>query len=83
MYPELKKDGWELLAIAVEDPEFKVKRFVKNYNLNFKILLDRFADAADSYDLLGIPTYFFVNKKGEIIFKGHNFPKAKYKSLLK
>jgi len=81
-YPELLKDGLELLAINVGERAYKVDNFVKSYKLTCKILLDENTTVADAYDVLGVPTYVLVGKKGNIVFIGHTFPKDNYKDLI-
>lgn len=82
IYPELTKEGWELLAIDAGEPTYRVKNFVERESLNFKVLLDMDAEVAYSYDILGVPAYVFVDKNGHIVFKGHYFLEAKYKDLI-
>jgi peroxiredoxin len=81
IYPQLRKDGWELLAINVGEPAYKVDNFVQGKGLTFKVLLDKDTAVADAYGLMGVPTYFFVDKKGNIILRENYFPLAKYKEL--
>lgn len=73
-YPELVKDGWEVLAINIGEPAYKVDEFVQNYALVFKVLLDTDLRVAYVYDIFGVPTYILVNKEGRIIFRGTYFP---------
>lgn len=82
LYPNLRKDGWEVLAINVGETQQKVANFIKRYNITFPVLLDEGGEAADSYGLLGVPTYFLVDKKGTIRFKQNYFPKDKYKQII-
>lgn len=81
-YPELRKEGWELFAINLEEPVYKIENFLKNYTVNFKVLLDRDASIAYAYDLLGIPTYVFIDKKGNIRSVRHTFPQNNLKELI-
>lgn len=81
-YPEFLKDGCELLAINVLEPANIIENFSKINNLNFKILLDKGASVADAYDILGLPTFIFINKKGEIVFKGNYFSYRSYNELI-
>ena len=83
IHPRLAKDGCELLTIDVAEPTYRVKNFVEREYLNFKVLLDSDTEVAYSYDILGVPTYVFVDKNGHIVFKGHYFHQAKYKDLIK
>jgi peroxiredoxin len=82
MYPQLVKEGWELFAIDVAEPEYRVENFLKNYALSFKILLDRDASVTESFELFGVPTYVLVDKAGYIVFKDNYFPRQEYKKLI-
>ena len=81
-YPQLQKDGCELFAIDVEESPYKVENFVKNRALNFKILLDLDAAVAEAFDIFGVPTYIFINKKGKIVYRDNYFPQERYKELI-
>ena len=74
IYPKLVKAGYELLAINVEEPVSKVNNFVKKYALVFKVLLDKDAAVAQTYGVVGVPTYILVDRSGSINYKGNNFP---------
>lgn len=78
-YPELIKDGFEVLAINVGEYPRVVDNFIKKHSLPYRVLLDKDTAVAGAYQLVGIPTYVVVDKKGYIRFKGHTFPKHKYK----
>lgn len=80
-YPELLKEGIELLAIDVGEPRQIVADFVKRHYVAFPVLLDKDADVAMSMDLLGVPTYIFINKKGGIVHRGNQFSPRSYKDL--
>jgi peroxiredoxin len=81
-YPQLVKEGWELLSIDVGEPAYKVDNAIKRYSLNFKVLLDKDTTVAGSYNILGVPTYVIINKKGHVVFKDHYFPQDTYKYLI-
>jgi len=81
LYPALDKEGIVVLGVNVGEPEYKVRRFFEGYPLNFKILLDESGLLADRYNLLGVPTYVFLDKGGREISQAHSFP-VNYKSLL-
>lgn len=82
LYPELKKDDLEVLAIDVGESPDKVKSFIKGYALSFKVLLDKDTVVAQTYSILGVPTYVLVDKKGSVVFQDHYFPRKEYKGLL-
>ena len=57
--------------------------FIKNRDFKFRFLLDEDALVAQNYDLLGVPSYFILNKSGKIVFSGGHFPKNKLRELIK
>lgn len=81
IYPQLSKDGWELMAIDVGEPAYKVENFVQSFGLTFKVLLDKDTRVADAYGLMGVPTYVFIDKQGRIVHRDNYFSLAKYKEL--
>ena len=82
MYSSLAADEIEVLSINVGEEPGTVEDFVKNYNLVYRVLLDRDNRVAGLYGLIGIPTYVLINKKGEIVFKDNYAPTLEYKDLL-
>jgi peroxiredoxin len=78
---ELEKEDVELLAIDVGESAFRVERAVKNYNLIFRVLLDRDSSVTDYYQILGVPTFVLVDKKGYIRFLDNYFPDEEVKKL--
>ena len=83
MYASLVQDDFEVLAINVGESTDTVNTFLdsNSYNLMFRVLLDQDTKVATSYNLMGVPTYIVVNKKGEIVFQDNSFPSA-YKDLV-
>jgi peroxiredoxin len=80
-YLELRAAGLEVLAIDVGEAPYRVESFMKNYALSFKVLLDKDTSVATAYDILGVPTYVLVDKKGHIVFKDNYLPEN-YKTLI-
>jgi len=83
MNPQLEKDGLKVLAINIGEAGAKVDNFIATYGLVFKALLDKDSSVAKSYEVVGIPTYVLINKKGKIVFQGNSFPESEYKNLIK
>lgn len=80
-YPQLKKEGWEVLVINVAEPVYRVDNFLARYKFSFNVLLDADGKVASSYGLLGVPTYVVIDKKGSVRSKGNHFP-ATYQDLV-
>lgn len=81
IYPEIKANDIELLAINIEEPKERIRRFLRPYVIGFKVLLDSDASVAYIYDIIGIPTYIFIDREFNIVFIDNYFPRD-YKALL-
>ena len=78
---ELSSSGVEVLPIDVGESKEKLERFVKSRNLNIRILLDKDSMVSGAYGILGVPTFYLVDKKGEIVFEESSFPEN-YRDLI-
>jgi cytochrome c biogenesis protein CcmG/thiol:disulfide interchange protein DsbE len=67
-YHEYKDQGLVVLAIntTFQDSEADVRAFVTEFELSFPILLDRTGDASMRYQLRGLPSTYFIDRKGVI-----------------
>jgi peroxiredoxin len=81
IYQELKKEGFEVLAVNVGEALYKVDNFTRDYQLNYKVLLDKDISVAYSYGLVGVPFYLIIDKQGKVRFADSYFPHNEYKKL--
>ncbi|MFA5410390.1 MAG: redoxin domain-containing protein [Candidatus Omnitrophota bacterium] len=81
-YQNLVKDGIELLAINAGELPDTVTNFIQDFNLAYRVLLDRDTGISSAYGVVGVPTYVLVDKAGNIVFKDNYFPQREYKALL-
>jgi len=65
---EYQPKGVVFLAIAVNDNEKDVKKFIKKYHFTLPVGLDKIGNVKDAYKLYGLPTTFFIGKKGKISY---------------
>ncbi|WP_141432356.1 peroxiredoxin [Bacillus sp. 03113] len=68
--PEMQKfsdenDDVVILAVNI-DPQFEVRSYVQKMNIHFPILLDEKDIVNELYQVLTIPTTFFIDEKGVI-----------------
>jgi cytochrome c biogenesis protein CcmG/thiol:disulfide interchange protein DsbE len=82
MYQELKKEGFEVLAVNTGETFYKADNFAKDYKLNYPVLLDEDTFVTSSYGVVGIPFYVIIDKKGSVRFTDHHFPHSQYKKLV-
>jgi peroxiredoxin len=78
---KLEEEGVELLAINVEEPASKADRVIKNYKLVFRVFLDGDSSVANSYGIVGVPSFVLVDKKGYIRFVDNYFPQEEVRRL--
>ena len=66
IYDEWSGKGLMLLAINGGESSSTVKGFMQNHNLSLPVLLDTELVAVQRYNIVGIPTTFFIDKDGVI-----------------
>jgi len=81
IYDQAKSEGISIIGINIGESNQKVVKFFKNYALKLKILLDNEGLLADRYNVIGVPTYVFLDKNGKMVLTEHTLP-AYYKNLL-
>lgn len=79
--PELTKKGIQILAIDVGEPKNKVADFAKSRSLNLQILLDEENTVSNTYDLMGVPTYFVIDISGKVVMAANQFPEGAINKL--
>jgi peroxiredoxin len=81
-YGQLEKDGVVVLPIDIGESQGKVESFIKSRNFTFRVFLDKDTKVSATYDILGVPAYILIDKKGFIRTKVHTFPKKEIKELM-
>jgi peroxiredoxin len=83
MYMELAKNNFEVISINVGESAYKVDDFFKrNKKADFVVLLDENTSVSEDYDIFGIPTFVLIDKQGNQISKGNQFPRTEYNRLI-
>jgi len=71
-YYQQNMDKVAVLGINVQESSAKVAAFAKGAGLNYPIAIDTTGQVAREYGVRGIPTVVAINKKGQIIYSGHD-----------
>ncbi len=70
LYQELKDEGFEILAVSVDESGAKeVIPFMKKHKLTFLALTDTKGDIKSLYQTTGVPESFIIGKDGIIVEK--------------
>lgn len=65
---EYKPKGVHFLAIAIDDTEKDVNALIKKLGFTYPAGLDTTGKIKDDYGVYGLPTTFFIDKKGMISY---------------
>ncbi|MDX8411140.1 MAG: TlpA disulfide reductase family protein [Mariprofundaceae bacterium] len=63
---EYEAKGVSFLAIAIDDTEEDVKKFIEKLGFSFPIGIDKTGEIKDAFGVYGLPTTYFIGKKGLI-----------------
>ncbi len=66
VYERYKNKGFEILAVSTDTSIDPVKKFVKEYKLDFPVLLDT-DNISSLYGIQGLPTSFLIDREGKIV----------------
>lgn len=65
---EQKEEDVVILAVNM-DAHNDVKGFIDSYSVTFPILLDEEDEVADLYQIISLPTTYFIDERGKIVQK--------------
>jgi len=79
---ELKRKGFEVVAVNLDENTEDAKAFLKQFPVDYPILLDPEGRVPGKYELPGMPTSFLIDKRGNIAsvhvgFKSEDMPKIR------
>jgi peroxiredoxin len=69
VYQKYKDQGFEILAVNIEESKYSVSTFIDRYNLSFPALLDKKGEVTEVYGVYNYPTTFLINKEGKVAKK--------------
>lgn len=67
IYNKYGKRGLEVVNIDIQEPQERVARFSRRYELPYRILLDEGGRVAERYSIRGVPTLVLIDGQGKII----------------
>jgi len=76
LYQDYKDQGFEIVAINMDEEKERAENFLTHYPASFEILRDAQAQWAEIYGVETMPTSFIIDKKGIIREVHHGFAKA-------
>jgi peroxiredoxin len=59
-------DGLAVVSINLDQDTSSIAAFLKNYPASFKVLLDPSGRVASDFELIGMPSSYLIDKKGNL-----------------
>lgn len=78
---QIEKKGVKIILIDIGENAKQVSAYLQKQNISFDVILDENQSLAEEYGLVGLPTFFFVNKSGKIKAVEYSFPEN-YEEIL-
>lgn len=82
LHEHLKDEAFVLLAVAVKDTKSKVKRFVSDNGVAFRVVMDT-GGFADEYKAFSIPTTVILDKEGKVVLNHRGYAPGMFKEIEK
>lgn len=81
-YSTLQAQGIRVIAIDIGEKRETVERFLKRHDISFEVWLDEQTKVAGDYQVSGVPSYVFVDRRG-IVKAVENFLPARLDHIFK
>ena len=78
----IEANGIVLILVDVGESLQKVSEYINANNISFDIFIDESTETANAYEIVGVPTFFFINREGFIIDVKNILPDDYQKILL-
>lgn len=78
---EFEQKGIKVILVDVEEDAKQVASHLKKNKIAMDVWLDAEAKTSDEYSLIGVPTFFFIDKEGTVRAVEHSLP-ANYEEIL-
>ncbi|MCF7986216.1 MAG: TlpA family protein disulfide reductase [Methylovulum sp.] len=73
LHKKLKAQGFEVIAVNLDEDKAKAERFIKDIPVDFTVLRDSKGDWADLYVVESMPSSFIIDKHGVVQQIHHGF----------
>ena len=71
---EIEKKGIKLILVDLDEDVRLVQSYVQKHNIKQDVVLDTDFAVAEKYSIVGVPTFYFIDKAGVIKSVDHEFP---------
>lgn len=75
MHETIEAEGIRLLSINTGERKSTVERYLTKLGIRLPVYMDTDNYVASLYSILGVPTFVFVDKQGDVVSSSHSFPR--------
>jgi len=79
---ELTQKGIKVILVDLQETAQQVKSYMDKNKIDYEVFFDEDQSLAEIYGIVGVPTFFFINKDGVIKAVEHEIP-SNYEASLK
>lgn len=79
---QIERKGIKIILVDVGESLQEVKAYFDANNILLDVFLDQNTQVSKNYRIVGVPTFFFVNKEGTVVAAEHSLPRNYEKILL-
>lgn len=81
LHEKLKSQGFEVVAINLDEDKAKAARFLDEFNVHFTVLRDASGEWADQYVVESMPSSFIIDRQGIVQYSHHGFTSSDINAL--
>jgi hypothetical protein len=70
---EMKEEDFVLVSVETTNRPELARAFLEQYGADWTVLIDAERQAGELYELKGVPTNFFIDRQGRIMFSTLGF----------
>lgn len=70
----IESKGIKVFLVDVGEPADDVKGYIQKNNIAYDVFLDADSVVSEQYNVIGVPTFFFIDKQGVVKGVEHSIP---------
>ncbi len=78
----LKQKGLKVIVVNLQENPGNVRVYLQQNRMDMEMFFDEDASVADRYEIVGIPTFFLVDRDGTVVAVENSFP-GNFEALLR
>ncbi|HOW28856.1 MAG TPA: redoxin domain-containing protein [Elusimicrobiota bacterium] len=73
IHQDYSDKGLQVLGVSLDEDTETVAPFARNYSINYMVLLGGNSPIQSVYQVRGVPTFFLLNSKGQVVRRWEGF----------